>query len=116
MPRFDQIDPTQICVRYHRDTDALYVHFSGKPVAATSVDLNEYLYLRVSRETHEVVGLQFDSFLSHAVRVDPRWLWLGELAGIPGEELAAIRDAINPELRWQSLLRPIFDEIELASA
>jgi hypothetical protein len=112
LPQIDDLDPQGILVRYHRDTDELYVHFFGHALPALSVDVNHYLYLRVNPETQQVVGLQFEAFLSHAVRDDPRWLWLGELAGIDRNELESIRRDISPARQWRS----VFAGLESATA
>jgi len=112
LPQLDALDPQDILVRYHRYTDELYVHFFGHALPAISVDVNEYLYLRVNPETQQVVGLQFEAFLARAVRSEPRWLWLAELAKIPPDELDAIRREISPKQQWQS----VFAELELATA
>ena len=116
MPRLSEIDPFQVVVEYDNDTDALYVHFFGTPQAATSVDVNHYLYVRVDRSTRAIVGLHFDRFLHVAVHDDPSWLVLAEMAGIEPGRLAEIRASIDPARQRSAALRTVLEELTLAVA
>lgn len=116
LPASGQIDASQLVVEYDEDTDALYVHFFGQPRAATSVDVNDYLYVRVDRSTHKIVGHHFDHFLPIAVHEDPSWLVLADLAGIDPTRIAEIRAEIDPERKRSAALRTVLDELTLVIA
>lgn len=116
VPRLGEIDPSDIVVRYHPDSDTLYVYFYGMGHPAVSVDLNEYLYLRVDRETQRVIGIQIEGYLQFAVRDDPRWLDWAELAGIDPAEIERVRAEISLDKKRAAALQATFDELQLATA
>jgi hypothetical protein len=116
LPEPAELDPAQIVVRYHELGDELYVHFFGLGHPGVSVDLNEYLYMRVNDETHKVVGIHIEAYLAFAVRQDPRWLAWAELAGIPAEAIEAVRHEISLEKKREAALQTTFEELELAIA
>ncbi len=115
MPEPKELDPSGVIARYHGDSDTLYVHFFGLRQPAVSIDLNPYLYVRVSRESHLIVGIQIEGYLTHAVRDEPRWLDWAEIAGIPLERVEAIRQEISFEKKRESALHTTLEEILIAS-
>ncbi len=76
-----------------------------------SPESNEYLYLRVDDETRQVVGVQIEGYLTHAVRQDPRWLVWGELAGISTEVMNEAKERIGMDRRRESALLTTFDDL-----
>jgi hypothetical protein len=113
LPSREEIDPARLVITYNDAADTLYVHFFKRGEPATSIDLDEYLYLRVSRTNHRVVGLQIEGFLSYAVREHPDWLPIAELAGIPAEEIDKARGAIAIERRREAAVMPILKQLQL---
>lgn len=116
LPQSGEFDHTQVVVQYNDEADTLYVYFFGLCQPAISVDLNEYLYARVNDQTHHIVGIQIEGYLSVAVRKDSRWLEWAELAGISADVIDAVRHEITLESKRQSALQTTFDELTLAIA
>jgi hypothetical protein len=92
LPTADEIDPSRLVLSYNDAADTLYIHFFQRGQPAVSVDVNEFLYLRVDEITHRVVGLQIEGYLIYVVHKHPEWLSLAELAGIPVEVIEKARD------------------------
>ena len=100
LPRLEELDPERVTFNYDRESDTLMIYLQGEPQAAISVaGSDEYLYWRVHPETHEVVGLQYEYFLSHLVYEQPEFLAFADLAGVPAEEIETIRARIRPDQR-----------------
>lgn len=100
MPRTEDLDSARVAFNYDRESDTLMIHLYGEPQPAISVaGSGDYLYWRVDPESHEVVGLQYEYFLSHLVYERPEFLAFADLAGVPAEEIEAIRSKINPAQR-----------------
>ncbi|HMM40679.1 MAG TPA: DUF2283 domain-containing protein [Thermomicrobiales bacterium] len=116
LPTEEDLDIEKVVVRYHPDADTLYVHFYGLGQPAVSVDLNEYLYVRVNDETRRVIGIQIEGYLEFAVRDDPRWLDWAELAGIDPAEIERVRAEISLDKKRAAALQATFDELQLATA
>ena len=116
LPSAAEIDPSQLVLSYNDAADTLYVHFFERGQPATSVDVDECLYLRVDEISHRVVGLQIEGFLIRAVREHPDWLPLAELAGIPAEEIEKARSAIDIERRREAVVIPILKQLQLLAS
>ena len=116
LPRLEEIDPARLVITYNDAADTLYVHFFKRGEPATSIDVDECLYLRVDRTDRRVVGLQIEGFLIRAVREHPEWLLLAELAGIPAEEIDKARDAIDSERRREAAVMPILKQLQLLAS
>ena len=116
LPRLEEIDPARLVITYNDAADTLYVHFFKRGEPATSIDVDECLYLRVDRTNRRVVGLQIEGFLIRAVREHPEWLPLAELAGIPAEEIEKARDAIDIERRREAVVMPILKQLQLLAS
>lgn len=100
LPRADELDPATVTFNYDRESDTLMIHLYGQSQPAISVaGSDDYLYWRVTPESYEVVGLQYEYFLSHLVYERPEFLAFAELAGLPAKELDEIRAKINPDQR-----------------
>jgi len=116
LPTAEEIDPSRLVLSYNDAADTLYVHFYERGQPATSVDVDECLYLRVDRTTHRVVGLQIEGYLIRAVHEHPEWLPLAELAGIPAEMIEKARDAIDIERRRAAIVMPILKQLQLLAS
>lgn len=114
LPRFDEIDPSKVLVRYDDNTDTMHVHFSGRPQPAVIVAVTDCVNLRVNVELHQVVGLQIDDYLSYAIQQIPVLIGLAELAGIESSTVEAARQTIPVERKRESALRAILNDIKLA--
>ena len=116
LPTLEELDPSRLVISYNDAADTLYVHFFTRGEPAVSVDVNEFLYLRVDEITHRVVGLQIEGFLGYVVRKHPDWLPLAELAGIPAETIEKARDAIPVERRRAAVALPILKDLNLLAS
>jgi hypothetical protein len=100
MPRSADLDPAKVAFNYDRESDTLMIHLYGEPQPAISVaGSDEYLYWRVTPDTHQVIGMQYEHFLSHLVYERPEFLDFADLAGIPADEIESIRSRIHPDQR-----------------
>lgn len=116
LPTLGDIDPSKLVVSYNDAADTLYVHFFKRGQPAVSVDVNEFLYLRVDAITHRVVGLQVEGYLIYVVRKHPEWLQLAEFAGIPAEEIEKARAAIDIDRRREAVVMPILKQLQLLAS
>jgi hypothetical protein len=112
-PKPEDIDPERLVISYNDAADTLYVHFFKRGEPATSIDVDECLYLRVNRTSQRVVGLQIEGFLIRAVREHPDWLSLAELAGIPQHMIDEARASIDAGQRRRAVVLPILKELDL---
>lgn len=93
-------DTSQLVIDYDRVSDTLSVFASGAtPRPGVSVPISDFEYVRVDATTEEIIGLQVEDFLIHAVYVNPLYLSLAEFAGVEEPELAAIRAAVEERQR-----------------
>ena len=85
-----------IMASYDRASDTTMLHFFGKPRAAVSVPLesrDDGVFVRIDRETDEVVGLQIEGFVADFILRYPQLAELLEVAklrGIDPTEASAI--------------------------
>ena len=115
-PRPSEIDPAQLAFGYNDVADTLYVFFYQRGQPSVSVDVDEYLYLLVDRTTQRIIGLQIESYLTHAVREHPDWLVLADLAGIPQDLIDGARVAIGDGERRRSAVLPILKDLDLLAS
>lgn len=59
--KWDSFDPARFVVQYDKKADILYAH-TPKPRRATSIDIDEEVWINVDLETGEIVGIQIDDF------------------------------------------------------
>jgi len=112
----DDIDGSRLLFGYNDDADTLYVHFYDRDRPTVSVDVNEYLYLLVDSRDQQVVGLQIEGYLFYVVRKHPEWLPLADLAGIPADDIAKAREAIDINRRREAAVMPILKELNLLAS
>jgi uncharacterized protein YuzE len=107
-------DASSFAFAYDAEADTLYIHFFGAPRPAVSVAMNEYFSWRISRETHEVVGVQVEGFLAYVVREHPEWLPLAEVLAREGIVDAGSVDEIRRVMRPEAALRPLWSTFQVA--
>lgn len=118
LPTREQLTPSNLDVSYDVDSDYLYVYIKGFSRAATSVELNQFVYLRVDRLTQQAVGLQIEHY-SIAVKADPSLLVLADLANIDRATFLTLGEfeSINVfDREDRAAVDRIFEEFELAAA
>lgn len=116
LPTPSEIDPARLVLSYNDAADTLYIHFFERGQPAVSVDVNEFLYLRVDEITHRVVGLQIEGYLIYVVRKHPEWLSLADLAGIPQQLIDEARATIDAGQRRRAVVLPILKELNLLAS
>ena len=96
-PSAGELKPERVRFAYDRPSDTLFVDFDGaaRPAASIALDLGgrDYVYARADVETDEVVGLQIEHYLSHAVKVHPNLvdaLDFASFEGIGRDEIARL--------------------------
>ena len=115
IPRSGDIRVEQMVFRYDRDADILIIHFFGiKP--GVMLDVDDHILLRIDPESHLVVGLQIEAYLLAAVFKQPRLLDFAAAAGIPEDEINAIRSQIEPGVVVQATVRSLLDDLHLQTA
>ncbi|HYM15834.1 MAG TPA: hypothetical protein VEZ14_09760 [Dehalococcoidia bacterium] len=63
MPKWHEFDPGRFVLDYDKSADVLYV-LPAQPRPATSIDLDEEVWLRLDLTTGEVLGFEFEAFQS----------------------------------------------------
>lgn len=110
-PRFGDLDQERFSLDFDRLSDTLYWDFYGGSPSAVSYPLSSHVLLSVDPETEDVVGLQFDAFLTSVVYEVPDFLDLADLIGLTSEEVEEVRARISPGARRQAALRSILNSI-----
>jgi hypothetical protein len=93
----------------------LIVSIDGSRPAVTD-PVGDHLSLRLDLETDEVVGFQIEEFLLRVVREHPIFLEIAELAGVPADEVAAIRRTLTREVRQRAALDAVFGQLAALSS
>jgi len=68
VPAVDNLDPAAIRVAYDHEADTLWVSLVGEPPPAYNVYVADDTMYRVDPHTGEVVGLEIERFLEHALK------------------------------------------------
>jgi hypothetical protein len=85
-----------ILAAYDRASDTLMLHFRGQPRPAVSIPIEsreDGVYVRLDRETNQVVGLQIEGFIADFIDRFPELADLlkhAHLRGIDRDEAVAI--------------------------
>ncbi len=93
-----RLDPADTSISYDRASDTLLVHFGGRGRPAVSVPSpkplgRDFIFLRFSPQTGELVGVQVEDFLDLYLPANPEVALLVEradLRGITEEELRTV--------------------------
>lgn len=102
LPDIASLDLSEVVYDYDRLGDTLIVHLFGRGHPAVVLHSGGHVDLLLDPATEDVIGFQIEGYLSHAVRQDPRYLGLADLAGIEAAEIERIRQAIAPDRRRQA--------------
>ncbi len=106
----ENLRPERATFDYDRLSDTLMVYFEGSR-PAVSDPVGDHLYLRLDVETEDIVGFQMEDFLLCVVRDHPVFLEIAELAGVPADEIAAMRDSIPSAVRKGAALDAVFGQL-----
>ncbi|HEU0114090.1 MAG TPA: hypothetical protein VFQ80_05415 [Thermomicrobiales bacterium] len=90
----EQIDTTNMAVRYDRESDTLIVHFYGVGLPGVSIDKGNGWFVRRDRERGRSIGVQIEGFLARAVQGEPAlldMLDIADLRGMTPEEVGRLR-------------------------
>lgn len=110
IPNLDLLTFDRLVIYYDREADVLLVHFDG-PRSAVMLDIDDHLSLSIDPASHAVVGLQIEAYLLAAVFKQPRLLDLAAVAGIPDDEINAIRSRIAPAVVAQATIRSLLADL-----
>jgi hypothetical protein len=103
---------TKVTFDFDRRADILSVYLYGEPRPSIEYVLDDHILLSLDPETEEVVGLQLDGFLAHAIYEFPAFLEIADLIGLTNEEVARVRGRINPEARKRAALESFLGHVE----
>ena len=106
-PDLAAIDPRNVIAEYDRESDMLVVQLFGRGRPAVILHTGGVSDYWLDPETHEIIGLQVEGYLTHAVYQLPLLLDMAEFVGIPAEEIAAIRQRISRERGILGVVQPL---------
>lgn len=104
-PRFDRIlntirrgiDPERIRLVYNDAADELVVFLLPDVEHSVALDWDEHTYLLLDPVTEDVVGFQFDNFMSRAAVERPQLLVLAQLASVDPSLIERTRERIGED-------------------
>lgn len=107
-------NPEDIRLVYNEVADELVVFLPPNVEHSVALDTSDNVYLLLDPESEDVVGFQFDNFLSEVVLARPQLLTLASLAGIDPLAIERARERIGDErarrAAIESVLRDLFGE------
>ncbi len=106
-PDLAAIDPQNVIAEYDRESDTLIVQFFGRGRPAVILHTGGVTDYWLDPETHEIIGLQIEGYLTQAVYQLPLLLDLAEFVGISGDEVAQIRQRISRERGILGIVEPL---------
>ena len=112
------IDMRKVAFDYDRRSDIFTLHLFGRGQPAKVLHTGKVIDLGLDPTTHVIVGFQIEGYLVQAVYRLPHLLALAELAGIPQEEVATIRQRVaRDDERWKrALVESLFEQAAPLSA
>lgn len=117
-PRKAPDRPVDPWVDYDDDADTLIVYFFGPPEPAVSYKLPEdrHLYLRLSEDEYEIIGVQIEGFTHGFLAKHPEFMDLAREAGVSTETIQDIERSLDQSeagnQRRRSYARFLMAEIE----
>jgi hypothetical protein len=106
-PDLAAIDPQNVIAEYDRESDTLIVQFFGRGRPAVILHTGGVTDYWLDPETHEIIGLQIEGYLTQAVYQLPLLLDLAEFVGIGSDEVAQIRQRISRERGILGIVEPL---------
>lgn len=117
-PRKAPNRPIDPWVDYDEVADTLLMYFFGAPEPAVSYKVHgdSHLYLRLSLEKYEIIGVQIEAFVTSFLRENPQFMELARTAGISEDTLRRIEEDLDKNeadrLRRRSIARILKTELE----
>ena len=106
-PDLAAIDPQNVIAEYDRESDTLIVQFFGRGWPAVLLHTGGVTDYWLDPETHEIIGLQVEGYLTHAVYQLPLLLDMAEFVGISSDEVTPIRQRISRERGILGIVEPL---------
>ncbi len=106
-PDLATIDPRNLGAEYDRESDRLIVQFFGRGRPAVMLHTGGVADYWLDPETHEIIGLQVEGYLTQAVYQLPLLLDLAEFVGLAGDEVTPIRQRISRERGILGIVEPL---------
>ncbi len=106
-PDLAAIDPQDVIAEYDRESDTLIVQFFGRGRPAVILHTGGVTDYWLDPETHEIIGLQVEGYLTQAVYQLPLLLDLADFVGIGSDEVAPIRQRISRERGILGIVEPL---------
>ncbi len=110
-PKLSEVNPDHLLFDFDRDSDMLYLHFSGEAHPSISVPLDDHYLALVDPVSENVVGIQIEGFLAHVAIALPFVLDLADLIGLSADERQRLQAALTVRNRKQALLESLFGHI-----
>ena len=118
VPRKAPDRPVDPWVDYDDDADTLVIYFFGPPQPAVSYKLpnDRHLYLRLSEDEYEIIGVQIEGFTHGYLVEHPEFIDLAREVGVSPETIIAIERGLDKstagDRRRRSYARFLMAEIE----
>jgi uncharacterized protein YuzE len=109
----ESIKRENVVTRYNELTDTLIIHFFGPERRATLLEMENDVSIRIDMQTHEIVGLQLERFMSVLVPKIRQWLAVAELLGIDDARINEARAKVTPEHAQQVVFDSILEEFKI---
>ena len=106
-PDLSAINPQNVVAAYDRESDTLIVQFFGRGRPAVILHTGGVADYWLDPETYEIIGLQVEGYLTHAVYRLPLLLDMAEFVGIDSDEVAPIRQRISRERGILGIVEPL---------
>jgi hypothetical protein len=123
VPRKAPDRPVDPWVDYDDDADTLLVYFFGPPEFAVSYKLpdDRHLYLRLSEDEYEIIGVQIEGFTSGFLAVHPEFMDLAREAGVSAETISIIESGLDESVAghqrrrsYARFLMAVIEDLDLA--
>ncbi|CAN5519778.1 hypothetical protein BH23CHL2_BH23CHL2_05900 [soil metagenome] len=118
VPRKAPDRPLEPWIDYDDDADTLIIYFFGPPEPAVSYRLpdDKHLYLRLSEDTYEIIGVQIEGFTHGYLTEHPEFMDLAREVGVSPETISSIERGLDESTaghrRRRSYARFLMAEIE----
>jgi AraC-like DNA-binding protein len=118
VPRRGPDRPVNPWVEYDEVEDALTLYFFGSPEAAVSykVPNDRHLYLRLSENDYEIIGVHIEAFATGYLAVHPELIDLAREAGVPEKAIEQVLQGLDVaqvvDQRRRGFARLLMAEIE----